>query len=30
MNAPVIYQSPAAHGDEADITREVLAVLNGK
>jgi beta-lactamase regulating signal transducer with metallopeptidase domain/Skp family chaperone for outer membrane proteins len=30
INVPVLYQSPAAHGDEEDITREVLAVLNGK
>ena len=30
INAPVIYQSLAARGDEEDITREVLAVLNGK
>ena len=28
MLAPVLYQSPAAHGDEEDITREVLAELN--
>jgi bla regulator protein BlaR1 len=27
MNAPVVYQSSAAHGDEIDITREVLAGL---
>jgi Skp family chaperone for outer membrane proteins len=28
MNAPVLYQSDAANGDEVEITREVLAQLN--
>lgn len=29
INAPVLYQSDAANGDEVEITREVLAQLNG-